>query len=131
MEMPSEGAVALGLLVAQSPLVAWAIWSIRQLAKEQAQLAEKGAIDMLKTHNSDPQAHPTHHVAVEFHEMQIRMVHALAELMPVSKTLPEIQKELHAVSTKITTFEATVASMKETHDKVLEQCIQMRLYDRS
>ena len=111
----SNGAVFIAIIgfLIQSGMLSWAIWSIRKIAKEEVDSVKCSVMQSLHDHNSDPQAHPTHHVGAEFRVL----------VTSLSGQLATIQTKLDAVSEEL-------SRLREAHDDAVKEGLCLYQHER-
>lgn len=117
MTDPSTIAVtvsAIGFL-AQSGLLAWAVWSVRKIAREEVDAVAKQLTEALKVHDRDAMSHPNHHMTPVIQALQIDITRTLARL-----------------EGKVETLGSEVSSLRKTHDEAVARgnCLYQQLDDK-
>ncbi len=92
---------AIGFL-AQSGLLAWAVWSVRKIAREEVDAVAKQLTEALRTHDRDAMSHPNHHMTPVIQALQIEITRSLARL-----------------EGKLETITSEVASLRKGHEDAM------------
>ena len=108
------GVSTIGFLV-QSGLVAWAIWSVRKIAREEVDAVAKQLTEALKVHDRDAMSHPNHHMTPVIQALQIEITRTLARL-----------------EGKVETLGSEVSSLRKAHDEAVARgnCLYQQLDDK-
>lgn len=117
--MSDPAVVAVGISIAgflvQSGLVAWGVWSVRKIAKEEVDLAKKETAIAMEKHDRDPVAHPNHHMTPIIQALQIE----------ITRTLSRLEGRMENVSNEM-------ASLRKAHDDAVSRgsCLYQQLDDK-
>lgn len=105
---------AVGFL-AQSGLLAWAVWSVRKIAREEVDAVAKQLTAALGLHDRDAQAHPNHHMTPVVQALQLE----------ITRTLARLEGKLEMVN-------GEVASLRKAHDDAVARgnCLYQQLDDK-
>lgn len=117
MTDPATTAVIVAVVgfLAQSGVLAWAIWSIRKIAREEVDAVAKQMVAALEKHDDNPFAHPKHHMTPVIQSLQLE----------ITRTLARLEGKLEQMGSE-------VASLRKAHDDAVSRgnCLYQNLDDK-